>query len=87
MVNLAVVGSSFHFGPIGSRPQLYHRQQTMPQVDKFDNYLVNFEIGVETAISKSFSLKTCLDDTYANRPAANRLKNDAKIVAGVSYKF
>ena len=69
------------------RARVWQRVEFLPQVDKFDNYVVNFEIGVEAAISKSFSLKTYLDDTYANQPAAGRLKNDAKIVAGVSYKF
>jgi putative salt-induced outer membrane protein YdiY len=69
------------------RARLWQKVELLPQVDKFDNYLVNFEIGVETAITKSFSLKTSLLDTYANRPAPGRQKNDAKIVAGVVYKF
>jgi len=69
------------------RARLWQTVEVLPQVDKFDNYLVNFEIGMEAAVSKSVSLKVCLDDNYANRPAADRLKNDAKIVAGVSYKF
>ena len=69
------------------RARVWQNVEFLPQVDKFDNYVVNFEIGVEAAISRSFSLKTCFDDTFNNRPAANRFKNDAKIVAGVSYKF
>lgn len=71
----------------GDRARLWQSVRFVPQVDKFDNYVITFEIGVEATISKSFSLKTYLDDTYANRPATARLKNDAKIVAGVSYKF
>jgi putative salt-induced outer membrane protein len=69
------------------RARLWQKVELVPQVDKLDNYVVNFEIGVEAAVSKSFSLKTYLDDTYNNRPATGRQKNDAKIVAGVSYKF
>jgi putative salt-induced outer membrane protein len=69
------------------RARLWQKVELVPQVDKLDNYVVNFEIGVEAAVSKSFSLKTYLDDTYDNRPATGRQKNDAKIVAGVSYKF
>ena len=69
------------------RARLWQKVEIFPQVDKLDNYVVNFEIGLETIITKSFSLKTCLDDNYANRPAAGHEKNDAKIVAGVSYKF
>ena len=69
------------------RARLWQTAELLPQVDKLENYVVNFQIGVEAGISKSFSLKTYLDDSYQNRPASGRLKNDAKIVSGVSYKF
>jgi putative salt-induced outer membrane protein YdiY len=42
---------------------------------------------MEAAISKSFSLKTYFDDSYQNRPAPGKLKNDAKLVAALGYKF
>jgi hypothetical protein len=61
--------------------------EIFPQVDRWDNYVVNFEIGTEASFTKSWSLKTYLDDNYNNRPAANRVKNDVKLVAGVAYKF
>ena len=72
---------------INDHARLWQSLEILPQVDKLENCIVNFEIGAEATITKSFSLKTSLDDTYANRPAAGRLKNDAKLVAGVSYKF
>jgi hypothetical protein len=28
-----------------------------------------------------------LDDTYDNQPAPGKLKNDAKIIAAIAYKF
>jgi len=72
---------------INEHARLWQSAEILPQVDKLENYVVNFEIGAEAAITRSFSLKAYLDDTYANRPAAGHLKNDAKLVAGVSYKF
>ena len=72
---------------INDHARLWQSAEIMPQVDKLDNYVVNFEIGAEAAITKSFSLKTYLDDAYANRPASGKLKNDAKLVAAVGYKF
>jgi hypothetical protein len=45
------------------------------------------EIGVEAALTKSFSLKTFLDDSYLNQPAPGKLKNDAELIAALSYKF
>jgi putative salt-induced outer membrane protein YdiY len=93
--NLGGADSAFTTARLGERfehkfsdrARLWQNVELLPQVDKLDNYVVNFEIGIEASISKSFSLKTYLDDSYQNRPAAERLKNDAKIVSGVSYKF
>jgi len=67
--------------------RVWQNFEIFPQVDKLDNYVINFEVGIETTITKTISLKTCLDDSYANRPAPDHLKNDMKIVAGVAYKF
>jgi putative salt-induced outer membrane protein YdiY len=70
-----------------ARARVWESLEVLPQVDKFDNYLVNFEIGLEASLTKSFSLKTFLDDNYQNQPARGKLKNDAKIISAVSYKF
>jgi putative salt-induced outer membrane protein YdiY len=48
---------------------------------------VNFEVGLEAALTKTFSLKTYLDDNFQNHPAPGKMKNDVKIVAAVVYKF
>jgi putative salt-induced outer membrane protein YdiY len=67
--------------------RLWQSAELLPQVDKWANYLINFEVGLEAPISKSFSLKTYLQDNYANRPAAGRKHNDTKLVAAIAYKF
>lgn len=69
------------------KARVWQSVEFLPQVDKLDNYLVNFEIGLEASLTKAFSLKTYLDDTYQNRPASGKLKNDLKLVAAVAYKF
>lgn len=69
------------------RARVWQKAEILPQVDKFQNYVVNFEIGIEASISASVSLKTYLDDTYVSEPAAGRYRNDMKIVSGLSYKF
>ena len=61
--------------------------EVLPQVNKFDNYLMNAEVGIESAISKTISLKTYLVDNFNNEPAAGRQKNDVKLISGISYKF
>ncbi len=72
---------------VNDHVRIWQDVEILPQVDKFDNYIVNFEVGVEASLSKSFSLKTFLDDNYNNRPAPGKLENDAKLVAALGYKF
>jgi putative salt-induced outer membrane protein YdiY len=72
---------------INGHARFWQTVEIFPEVDRWDNYVVNFEIGAEASFSKSWSLKTYLDDSYNNRPAADHLKNDLKLVAGVAYKF
>jgi putative salt-induced outer membrane protein YdiY len=70
-----------------SGARFWQTLEYIPQVDDWNNYLVNAEIGLEAAISKNLSLKTSLSDSFVNKPAAGRKNNDLKLVAGVAYKF
>jgi putative salt-induced outer membrane protein len=72
---------------VNDHVRLWQNAEILPQVDDINNYVINFEAGVEASISKSFSLKTFLDDNYDSDPAPGKLKNDAKIVAALGYKF
>jgi len=74
---------------LSDRARLWETAEILPQVDDFNNFIVNFEIGVESDLnsSKSMSLRVYLDDTYNNVPATGRKKNDLKLVAAVAYKF
>jgi len=67
--------------------RIWQSVEFLPQVDRLDNYLVNFEVGVESALSKSLSLQVVLDDAFDSRPASGHQKNDVKLIAGVKYKF
>jgi putative salt-induced outer membrane protein YdiY len=67
--------------------RLWQSLELLPQINKFNNYLVNAEIGVEAPLSKKLSLQTYLDDNYVNEPAAGRKANDVKLVGGIAYKF
>jgi putative salt-induced outer membrane protein len=71
----------------GDRARLWESAEFLPQVNKLQNYAINFEVGVEASITKTFSLKTALDDTYQSEPAADHYRNDIKLISGVSYKF
>lgn len=73
------------FGDSGAR--VWENVEFLPQVDKFQNYLVNAEVGVEAALAKNLSLQAYVDDNYNSEPAAGRKKNDIKLVSAVVYKF
>src|SRR6185369_38522 len=72
---------------LSSHARLWQSAEFLPQIDDFDNYLINAEIGVEADITAHLSLNTFLQDTYKNHPAPGRKQNDLKLVAGVKYKF
>jgi len=61
----------------------------LPQVDHFNNYIANAELGVEAKLTKGgkLSLRSVLQDNYYNVPAPGRLKNDLKLITSVVYNF
>jgi putative salt-induced outer membrane protein YdiY len=71
------------------RARIWETAEIMPQVDKFSNYIVNAEAGIEADLTadKKLSLRAVLQDSYNSIPAAGRYKNDAKIITAIAYKF
>lgn len=72
---------------INDRAKIWEAVEVLPQVDRFENYIINGEIGIDTTITKHLSQRTFLQDTYHSKPAPGRLKNDLKLVAAIVYKF
>jgi putative salt-induced outer membrane protein YdiY len=75
--------------------RVWQSAEIIPQVDDVENFIANFELGVEAPLSKKLSLRAVLQDTYDNQPAEvtgaagtkSKLKNDLKLIAGLAYKF
>ncbi len=59
----------------------------MQQLDEDNNFLINAEVGAEAALTKHISLRTVLQDNFANVPAPGRRDNDVKLISGIVYKF
>jgi putative salt-induced outer membrane protein YdiY len=74
---------------LSDRARLWQTAEILPQVDDFNNFIVNFEIGIEADLnsSKKLSLRVYLDDIYNNVHATGRKNNDMKLVAAIAYKF
>jgi putative salt-induced outer membrane protein len=69
------------------RVKLYQSFEFLPQIDDWGDYLVNCELGVESALSEKMSLNVFLLDNYVSRPAPDRENNDIKLVTALKYKF
>jgi putative salt-induced outer membrane protein len=82
------VAEKFHYA-ISDRSRVWESVEWLPQVDNFNNYIINAEVGIEADLTKSkkLGLRCTLDDTYDNVPAAGRLKNDLKLITAIAYKF
>jgi putative salt-induced outer membrane protein YdiY len=67
--------------------KLWQSLEWLPQVDRFSNYLLIAELGVQANITETVSLTAKVQDTYDNEPAPGRKQNDLKLVAGVGVTF
>ncbi len=82
------VGEKFHW-QLSDRARVWQTAEWLPKVDDFNDYIINFEIGIEADLTagKKLSLRTFLQDTYNSDPAPGREKNDAKLVSAIVNKF
>ena len=69
------------------RVRIWEWVEYLPQVEDFNNYILNAEIGVESSLSKALNLRVYVVDTYNSVPAPGRKKNDVKLVAALGVKF
>lgn len=78
----------FHY-IISPHARVWETVELLPQVDQLNNYILNFQAGIEAGLTKNnkVAMRLVLRDTYNNVPAAGRLKNDLQIIASLAYKF
>lgn len=67
--------------------KVWESVEFIPQVDDFQNYIVNIEVGVEAALNKTLALRVVFRDQYDNVPAEGAEKNEIQFIASVVYKF
>jgi uncharacterized protein DUF481 len=82
----ARVGERFEY-KFKSGARIWETLEWLPQVDKFDNWIANAEVGISAPISKALDVRLVAQDTYNNQPATGRLKNDLKLLAGIGVRF
>lgn len=67
--------------------RLWQFAEFLPQVDDFNNFLINAEIGVESKLTEKLSMKVFAVDNFDNEPAEGREENDLKVVTALAYTF
>ena len=67
--------------------RIWESVEWLPQVDDFENWVMNAEAGVSAPITKAIDVRLIVQDTFDNRPAPGRYKNDLKLIAALGYRF
>jgi putative salt-induced outer membrane protein len=67
--------------------KIWQSLEYLPKVDDWGNYLLNAEVGAETLLTGSISLRLVARDQYNSQPPEGRKSNDITVVAALVYKF
>jgi len=68
--------------------KVWQSVEYLPDVsDWSEKYLINAEIGIDSAITKKLSLRVVVQDTYDSQPSSGRKENDIRIITGLAYKL
>ncbi|HEX5218526.1 MAG TPA: DUF481 domain-containing protein [Verrucomicrobiae bacterium] len=73
---------------ISASTKIWQSVSYVPQVDRWaENYVVTAEAGIDTAITKKWSLRVVLQDVYTSEPGPGSEYNELRLIAGTAYKF
>ena len=72
---------------LNENAKIYQDLSFAPSLDHFDDYRIEFEMGLETKITETIAFKVSFEDRYESMPAAGKENNDLKFITGLSYKF
>jgi putative salt-induced outer membrane protein len=72
---------------LSDKTRIWQNAEYLPNVSDWGQYIFNFTVGIETALTAKLSLRSYLQDTYQSEPAPGRVQNDLKWITGIAYKF
>jgi putative salt-induced outer membrane protein YdiY len=84
-VTMRVTERAEHAFNKGSK--IWEQVDYLPQVDDFNNYLVNSEVGAEAAMNTRLSLRVVAADKFNSMPAAGRKENDITLISALVFKY
>ena len=65
---------------------VWQKLEYMPLFSRFDDYLLNVEIGIESLVAGDLSLRIVASERYDSTPAAEE-KNDLALTAGLRFSL
>jgi len=72
---------------LGSSAKAWQSAEYLPRTEDFGDYLLNAELGVESAMTESVSLRIVLQEKYDSTPGADLKKSDLTLIGGISVKL
>jgi putative salt-induced outer membrane protein YdiY len=72
---------------LSERARVWQTLEVLPQVDRFENFLAQAELGVEAGLNAWLNLRLVVQDKYDNEPPKGRKRNDVAVISSVVYKF
>lgn len=82
----AYVGEFFDY-KINDKTKIYQSFTMILPLDDTDAIQFVAEVGLETTLTETMSLKINAQNQYDAQPAAGSDKNDFRLITGISYKF
>ena len=76
-----------HDQNLSDSSKLWLSAEYMPNVDDFEDYLLNGEAGLEAALNSSLSLRVVLQNRYDSTVPADRENNDLSVISSLVYKL
>jgi putative salt-induced outer membrane protein len=67
--------------------KLYQELEFLENLQDFDDWILVGEIGIESNLTETLSLRVSAEDRYDNEPAEGRQRNDIFLKSAVVYKF
>lgn len=80
------VANSFEW-KLSPTARIFQKAELLWDVSDSDNYIVNGELGVESALTSLLSIILLFRDAYDNQPAAGLVRNDLAFITSLNANF
>ena len=86
----AALRYAHHFGYVPkwySNVEFFHNLEVLPEVDEWEKFLANGDVGLSTKLIMDFDLLAKIEWEYNSKPSGDRKKNDLRYIVGLGYKW